>query len=214
MSHVLDIYFNDSSIGGSSGIWHYVIGQVVPDISNNHSAFIFRVKHFLQFRPWRWRHMILWNVVTHRESQCHILEDLHVIFLTIVTQTWQASFPPRANPAHRTRSSMWAVVKVLNASLHCAWDTTGICSCSSCELVGPSVRVHITRKRREELKWMKCPAVCYSCLDTHWNEWSPILQWRGSASRSLGSECQEEVADRWAGSGLQTQQAEWEMWQP
>jgi hypothetical protein len=150
--------------------------------------------------------MQAYNATTCPVTQCHILEhlDLHFIFQTVLTQTWQASFPPLANPAHRTRSSIWAVLKVLNASLHCAWVTTGICSCSSCELDGPSVRGHNTRKRKEEPSWMKHLAIYYPCLDTHWSGWSPTLQWRGSASRSLGSEYQEEAADRWAGSGLQT----------
>jgi hypothetical protein len=66
-----------------------------------------------------------------------------------LTQTWQASLPPLAYPAHRTRSSMWAVLKVLNASLHCVWGTTGIWTCISCELDGPSVRGHNTTLRKE-----------------------------------------------------------------
>jgi hypothetical protein len=39
------------------------------------------------------------------------------------------------------------VLNFLNASLHCAWLTTGICSCSIWELDGPSATGHNVRRR-------------------------------------------------------------------
>jgi len=122
--------------------WHFVVvGQVVVDIAKDHSAFIFKVKQSLYLTL----KMEAYNPLL-AQWQWHILVHLD---LTVVTQTWQASLPPAANPAHRTRSSMWAVLKVLNASLQSVWVTTGTCSCSSFELDGPSVTGHNTRMTNE-----------------------------------------------------------------